>query len=56
MVKSTIRYESTSGTLTNTPIWIPQAVMLIGAGVFFIQLAATSIKTWQAIKTQEEVV
>ncbi len=55
MVKSTLGYESTSGTLTNTPLWIPQAIMLIGAGIFFIQLAATSIKTYQAIKTQEEV-
>ena len=56
MVKSTIRYESTSGTLTNTPIWIPQAIMLVGAGCFFIQLAATTIKTWQAIASKEEVV
>ena len=56
MVKSTIKYESTSGTLTNTPIWIPQAIMLIGAACFFIQLTATSIKTFSAIKTKEEVV
>ncbi|MCP4720167.1 MAG: TRAP transporter small permease [Desulfobacteraceae bacterium] len=56
MVKSAIRYESTSGTLTNTPLWIPQAVMLIGAAAFFIQLAATCVKTFEAIKTGEEVV
>ena len=56
MVKSTIRYDSTSGTLTNTPLWIPQAIMLVGAGCFFIQLAATTLKTWQAISTKEEVV
>ncbi len=56
MVKSTLRYESTSGTLTNTPLWIPQAIMLIGAGCFFIQLVATTIKTLQAITTHEEVV
>jgi len=56
MVKSAIRYESTSGTLTNTPLWIPQTVMLIGAACFFIQLAATCVKTWAAIKTKEEVV
>ena len=56
MVKSTIRYESTSGTLTNTPLWIPQAIMLVGAGCFFIQLAATTLKTWQAISSKEEVV
>lgn len=56
MVRSALRYESTSGTLTNTPLWIPQAVMLLGAACFCIQLAATCIKTWQAIKTREEVV
>ncbi len=56
MVKSAIRYESTSGTLTNTPLWIPQAIMLIGAAVFFIQLCATCIKTFAAITTEEEVV
>jgi TRAP-type C4-dicarboxylate transport system permease small subunit len=56
MVKSTLRYESTSGTLTNTPIWIPQAIMLIGAACFFIQLTATSIKTFAAINSKEEVV
>ena len=55
MVQSTIRYESTSGTLTNTPLWIPQTVMLIGAACFFLQLAATSMKTFAAIKTKEEV-
>lgn len=56
MVRSAFRYESTSGTLTHTPLWIPQALMLTGAGIFFIQLVATSIKTCQAIKTQEEIV
>lgn len=56
MVQSAIRYESTSGTLTHTPLWIPQTVMLVGAGCFFIQLLATSVKTFAAIKTKEEVV
>ena len=56
MVKSAIRYESTSGTLTNTPLWIPQAIMLVGAGAFFLQLVATSIQTFAAIQTGEEVV
>lgn len=56
MVGSAIRYDSTSGTLTNTPLWIPQTVMLTGAAMFFIQLAATTVKTWQAIRTKEEVV
>ena len=56
MVKSAMRYESTSGTLTNTPLWIPQTVMLVGAAAFFIQLLATTIKTFDAIQTKEEVV
>jgi TRAP-type C4-dicarboxylate transport system permease small subunit len=56
MIQSTLRYESTSGTLTHTPLWIPQTLMLMGAGIFFIQLIATSIKTCQAIKTREEIV
>ena len=56
MVGSAIRYNSTSGTLTNTPLWIPQSIMLIGAAAFFIQLVGTSIKTFQAIRTGEEIV
>jgi TRAP-type C4-dicarboxylate transport system permease small subunit len=56
MVQSTIRYESTSGTLTQTPLWVPQTLMLVGAACFLIQLAGTTIKTFAAIKTQEEVV
>ena len=56
MVKATLRYNSTSGTLTNTPLWIPQTVMLIGAAIFFIQVAATTAKTYQAIRTGEEVI
>lgn len=56
MLLSSVRYESTSGTLTQTPLWIPQAIMLLGAACFFIQLAATCVKTFASIKTQEEVV
>ncbi len=56
MVKATIRYDSTSGTLTNTPLWIPQMVMLIGAAFFFLQLVATSIKTYEAIRSEEKVI
>ncbi len=56
MVQATLRYGSTSGTLTNTPLWIPQTIMLIGATCFFIQLIGTSIKTFQAIETGEEVI
>jgi TRAP-type C4-dicarboxylate transport system permease small subunit len=56
MVGATIRYNSTSGTLTQTPLWIPQTLMLIGAACFLIQLAGTTVKTYAAISTEEEVV
>jgi len=56
MVQATIRYHSTSGTLTQTPLWIPQTLMLIGAACFLIQLAGTTVKTFIAIGTEEEVV
>ncbi len=56
MVQSTIRYNTTSGTLTNTPLWIPQTLMLIGAACFFIQFAGTSLRTYQSIGSGEEVV
>ncbi|HID03674.1 MAG TPA: TRAP transporter small permease [Desulfocapsa sulfexigens] len=55
MVRSSIRYSSTSGTLTNTPLWIPQLIMLIGAACFLLQLMATSLATFQAISSKEEV-
>jgi len=56
MVSATFRYNSTSGTLTNTPLWIPQTMMLVGAACFLIQLFATTIKTYNAIWTGEEVI
>ncbi len=56
MVGATVRHNSTSGTLTNTPLWIPQTLMLVGAACFLIQLFATTLKTYQAIGTGEEVV
>ncbi len=56
MVGATVRYSSTSGTLTNTPLWIPQTVMLVGATSFTIQFLAITIKTYQAIKSGAEVV
>lgn len=56
MVRSAWRYDSTSGTLTNTPLWIPQSVMLFGAACFFIQFAGTTLKTLQAVSTGKEVV
>ncbi len=56
MVRATIRYNSTSGTLTQTPLWIPQTLMLIGAACFFVQLVGMTVKTYTAIHTREEVV
>jgi TRAP-type C4-dicarboxylate transport system permease small subunit len=56
MVRSAYRYNSTSGTLTNTPIWIPQALMLIGAACFLLQFVGTAIRTYRSIETAEEVV
>lgn len=56
MVAAAIRYNSTSGTLTNTPLWIPQTVMLIGALAFFLQLLGTTVKTFKAVSTGEEVI
>lgn len=56
MVQSTMRYNSTSGTLTNTPLWIPQTIMLIGAACFLLQMIGTTLGTYRAIGTGEEVV
>lgn len=56
MVGATFRYNSTSGTLTNTPLWIPQTMMLIGAACFLIQLFATTVKTFSAIGTRQDVI
>ncbi len=56
MVASTWRYQTTSGTLTNTPLWIPQTLMLVGAACFLIQFVGTTLKTYQAIGTGEEVI
>ena len=46
MIAATFRYQTTSGTLTDTPIWIPQAVMFIGAVAFFLQLVAVTIRAY----------
>ena len=55
MVSATYRYQSTSGTLTNTPLWIPQLLMLIGAAGFLLQLGATTLKAYTAIDSGEDV-
>ena len=55
MVQAAVRYGSTSGTLTHTPLWIPQTVMLAGAACFFIQLLAMAIRATRAVSSCEEV-
>jgi hypothetical protein len=42
--------------LTNTPLWIPQTLMLIGAACFLIQFVGTTLRTFQAIRSGEEVI
>ncbi len=56
MVLSSYRYGSTSGTLTATPLWIPQAFMLAGMSCFLFQFLGMAVKTYLAIGTGEEVV
>jgi TRAP-type C4-dicarboxylate transport system permease small subunit len=56
MMLSAMHYRSTSGTLTNTPLWVPQSLMLIGATCFLLQLAATAIKIISTMDSKEEVV
>jgi hypothetical protein len=56
MIQATIRYHSTSGTLTQTPLWIPQTLMLMGATCFLIQLFGTTLKTFLAVGTPAEVI
>ena len=51
MTASAYRYGSTSGTLTATPIWIPQAIVVIGAVFFALQMAAESLRAWQQFIT-----
>jgi len=55
MVESTVRYHSTSGTLTHTPLWIPQSLMLVGAACFLLQLLGITIQSCYAIESGEEV-
>ena len=47
MIAATYRYETTSGTLTDTPIWVPQAIMFVGAVAFFLQLLALTIRAYK---------
>ena len=55
MTGAAFRYGSTSGTLSNTKLWIPQAFMLTGGFIFFLQLIASSIETFLGIRRGEDV-
>ena len=44
MALSTWRYGSTSGTLTGTPLWVPQSLIVVGAAVFTLQMAVETVK------------
>jgi len=44
MAASAFRYGSTSGTLTATPLWIPQGLIVIGAAAFTLQMLAETLK------------
>ena len=56
MVSSHYRYCSSSGSLTHTPLWIPQTLMLVGAACFLLQFVGTSVRVFEAIETGEEVI
>ncbi|MDM8523068.1 TRAP transporter small permease [Desulfococcaceae bacterium HSG8] len=53
MMAATLRYNSTSGTLTATPLWIPQAVMLLGAVSFLLQLVAETLQAGREVVTSQ---
>ncbi len=44
MTFSAWRYGATSGTLTATPLWIPQALIVVGAAVFALQMAVETLR------------
>jgi TRAP-type C4-dicarboxylate transport system permease small subunit len=44
MTFSAWHYGSTSGTLTATPLWVPQALIVIGAAMFTLQMAVETAK------------
>ena len=55
MTLAAFRYGSTSGTLTHTPLWIPQGIMLLGATGFSFQLVAAAVKTFRSIQSGDDV-
>jgi len=52
MAASAFRYGSTSGTLTDTPLWIPQAVVVFGAAVFTLQMGLETLKLLPRIRSR----
>ena len=44
MTFSAWHYGSTSGTLTATPLWIPQSLVVIGAAMFTLQMLIETLK------------
>lgn len=54
MTSAAYRYGSTSGTLTETPLWVPQAIMTLGAVIFLLQLAAMTVRAFWAIRSGED--
>lgn len=54
MTLTTLKYGSTSGTLTETPLWVPQSVMTLGAIIFVLQLAAITMRSYLAINSEDD--
>ncbi len=50
------KYNSMSGTLTRTPLWIPMLLMLVGAVGFFLQLLAELAKAYRDINDPHAVI
>ncbi|MCD6292224.1 MAG: TRAP transporter small permease [Deltaproteobacteria bacterium] len=44
MTYSAWHYGATSGTLTATPLWVPQLLIVIGAVMFTLQMAVETVK------------
>ena len=48
MTFSAWHYGSTSGTLTATPLWVPQSLIVIGAAMFTLQMAVETVKLFSS--------
>ena len=53
MVSETYSYQSTSGTISATKLWIPQTIMLAGAIGFLLQIFAETIRAFLNINNRE---